>query len=109
MTWAEFTAVGLEISRLDVALLGLVLALAGAAFGHWITEMSANRARNLARVMYHRHTLALEVAFRYGQTDGAHHKMYVIDQMVRHLAGSEYETMVRNYEQGGEFHWDVGS
>lgn len=30
---------------------------------------------------------ALEVAANYGATDGAHHKMWVIDQMVRNLTG----------------------
>lgn len=30
---------------------------------------------------------ALECARRYGQTDGAHHKAWVIDQMVRALLG----------------------
>jgi hypothetical protein len=32
---------------------------------------------------------ALEYAGRYGQTDGDHHKMWVIDQMVRALLGCE--------------------
>jgi outer membrane protein assembly factor BamB len=30
---------------------------------------------------------ALDVAINYGQTDGDHHKAWVIDQMVRHLTG----------------------
>ncbi len=30
---------------------------------------------------------ALEMAIRYGGTDGAHHKAWVIDQMVRALTG----------------------
>ena len=30
---------------------------------------------------------ALEVAVNYGTTDGEHHKVWVIDQMVRHLTG----------------------
>lgn len=30
---------------------------------------------------------ALEIAARWGQTDGAHHRLYVIDQMVRALTG----------------------
>ncbi len=29
--------------------------------------------------------IALDIARRYGQEDGAHHKMWVIDQMVRAL------------------------
>jgi hypothetical protein len=30
---------------------------------------------------------ALEIARRYGQTDGSHHRLWVIDQMVRALTG----------------------
>lgn len=30
---------------------------------------------------------ALEIAAKHGTTDGAHHKMWVIDQMVRALTG----------------------
>jgi hypothetical protein len=33
-------------------------------------------------------TTALEIARRYGATDGDHHKAWVIDQMVRALTGS---------------------
>ena len=32
-------------------------------------------------------TGALQVAKDYGTVDGGHHKMWVIDQMVRHLTG----------------------
>ena len=32
-------------------------------------------------------TKALAIAFAYGEIDGAHHKMWVIDQMVRALTG----------------------
>lgn len=34
---------------------------------------------------------ALDVAINYGQTDGDHHKLWVIDQMVRHLTGCPVE------------------
>ena len=33
---------------------------------------------------------ALSIAFRFGQIDGAHHKAWVIDQIVRALCGCEY-------------------
>ena len=33
---------------------------------------------------------ALLIAARYGQTDGDHHKAWVIDQMVRTLLGCQY-------------------
>ena len=35
---------------------------------------------------------ALEIAWHYGCIDGAHHKMWTIDQMVRVLCGSERNT-----------------
>ena len=55
---------------------------------------------------------ALELAWSYGQIDGAHHKMWVIDQMVRALLGEEkYQEFVEVYETpyGDEYwKWDNG-
>lgn len=57
---------------------------------------------------------ALSYAWRFGQIDGSHHKMWVIDQMVRTLCGSEeeYERWVETYETPlGEYEtyeWDIG-
>lgn len=51
---------------------------------------------------------ALAVALRYGQRDGDHHKAWVIDQMVRLLAGAAYGPLIRAFEQGGEYEWDEG-
>jgi phosphatidylserine/phosphatidylglycerophosphate/cardiolipin synthase-like enzyme len=51
---------------------------------------------------------ALAVALRYGQIDGDHHKAWVIDQMVRLLAGAAYGPLVKAYEQGGEYEWSEG-
>lgn len=79
---------------------------------------------------------ALNVASKYGTTDGDHHKMWVIDQMVRELTGCplvketaiayngvkyEYETLdenetynewVRSFEDGVDgpetYSWDEG-
>ena len=57
---------------------------------------------------------ALDIAWKYGQIDGAHHKMWVIDQMVRALFDSEYdyqcwveayETPLKDYEC---YDWDTG-
>lgn len=57
-------------------------------------------------------TAALEVARRYGGTDEAHHKDWVIDQMVRALTGDQYETWVAETcdgEDGPEtYSWEVG-
>lgn len=38
--------------------------------------------------MRHAITKALKIAFQSAQVDGGHHKMWVIDQMVRALTGS---------------------
>jgi hypothetical protein len=45
--------------------------------------------------------VALDIAWKYGQTDGAHHKMWVIDQMVRILCGDSmtYQMLIGFYEQ----------
>ena len=53
---------------------------------------------------------ALELAFQYGQIDGAHHKDWVIDQMVYALFGDEWEynKWVKTYENDGEYKWDKG-
>lgn len=62
---------------------------------------------------------ALALAMRYGGVDGAHHKDWLIDQMVRALLGSkdgeetaEYADFVAEAEAGedgpGTYLWDVG-
>lgn len=67
---------------------------------------------------------ALQVAEFYGQEDGANHKMWVIDRMVRALLGSndthhdpatnEYNEWVHNYEtyygeyEEPQFKWHAG-
>lgn len=57
---------------------------------------------------------ALDIAWQYAQIDGAWHKMWVIDQMVRALCGSEeeYENWVEEYEtplsRDEYYEWDVG-
>lgn len=45
---------------------------------------------------------ALDIAARYGQTDGVHHKQWVIDQMVRALLGDDekYAEWVRDQKDG---------
>ena len=71
-------------------------------------------------------TKAISIAFRYGQIDSAHHRLWVIDQMVRALLGCEfseennfcvsesekYKNFVKMYEsedcEPGDYKWDVG-
>ena len=63
--------------------------------------------------MEHRIEKALNIAWQYGTTDGSHHKMWVIDQMVRALCGDEekYLNWVKAYETSvgdDEYEWDTG-
>jgi hypothetical protein len=55
---------------------------------------------------------AVELAVQYGGIDGAHHKAWVIDQMVRVLAGDRYEALVAEAKAGDEgpdtYDWDEG-
>lgn len=62
---------------------------------------------------------ALKIAFNYAQTDGSHHKTWVIDQMIRKLLGKDYESWVAKYMFGDKnpveavqteeyYNWDIG-
>ena len=55
---------------------------------------------------------ALELALRYGGTDGSHHKMWVIDQIVRALTGDKYDAWVVEACDGVDgpntYEWDEG-
>lgn len=55
---------------------------------------------------------ALAVAGAYGQDDGAHHKAWVIDQMVRLLTGPSYDNWIAAYRAGEDgpetYSWDEG-
>ena len=60
---------------------------------------------------------ALEIAWRFSQIDGAWHKAWVIDQMVRALCGdeetynlwiSEYTKPVLNDGEWDHYEWDEG-
>lgn len=56
---------------------------------------------------------ALRIACDAGGVDGAHHKAWVIDQMVRALTGEEYAEWVREYRAGEDgpktYDWDEGT
>ena len=59
---------------------------------------------------------ALELISSLGGIDGAHHKQWLLDQVVRTLTGDEYTNWVRKWEigdgaEGGEgavYEWDAG-
>lgn len=55
---------------------------------------------------------ALDIALQYGGIDGGHHKMWVIDQMVRALTGENYGAWVAAANAGEDgpdtYEWDEG-
>ena len=55
---------------------------------------------------------AIDLAVRYGGIDGDHHKAWVIDQMVRVLAGRAYKRIVREAKAGEDgpdtYEWNEG-
>lgn len=55
---------------------------------------------------------ALYIVYQYSQIDGAHHKAWCLDQVVRALTGSAYEDFVawtKDGEDGPEtYGWDEG-
>ncbi len=58
------------------------------------------------------HNQAIEIATKYGGTDELHHKSWVIDQMVRILAGNNYDKVVAQAKAGEDgpetYGWDEG-
>lgn len=55
---------------------------------------------------------ALKVIEEYGGIDGGHHKQWLLDQIVRILAGKDYPHWVGEYEDGEDgastYSWDTG-
>jgi len=56
---------------------------------------------------------AIDLAVGFGGIGGDHHKAWVIDQMVRVLAGDRYEEIVVNAKKNVDGHdvycWDCGT
>ena len=50
---------------------------------------------------------AVDVALHFGSIDGAHHKAWVIDQMLRHLLGPAYQETIRR-RSDADYPWDEG-
>jgi len=74
----------------------------------WRREKRDDPPNQLTRDLQARIVAALKVADEYGGIDGGHHKMWVIDQMVRALLGKEYVEWVHRFNaSGGE--WDEGT
>lgn len=59
-----------------------------------------------------RRVAALRIAFTYGGIEEAHHKAWVIDQMIRTLAGGDYSVFVERMCDGEDgpntYGWDTG-
>jgi hypothetical protein len=55
---------------------------------------------------------AIDLGFDYGSIDGDHHKMWVIDQMLRVLTGDKYDALVADAKAGEDgpetYSWDEG-
>jgi hypothetical protein len=55
---------------------------------------------------------ALEIIHLYGGIDGAHHKQWVLDQVVRALTGDKYPEWVAAQKAGEDgpntYEWDEG-
>ncbi|MDA8113527.1 MAG: hypothetical protein M0Z43_02205 [Acidithiobacillus sp.] len=55
---------------------------------------------------------ALDLIADYGGTDGAHHKQWLLDQVVRALAGDKYVDWVSEWQSGEDgphtHEWDTG-
>lgn len=72
--------------------------------GGWPKDTSELNKENIQK--------AIDIAIQYGGFDGSHHKDWVIDQMVRALAGDRYDTIVKDACAGeigeGACDWDCG-
>ncbi len=55
---------------------------------------------------------AVKIAINYGSYDGGHHKMWVIDQMLRILAGDNYKAIIEEICDGEDgpntYSWNCG-
>ena len=56
---------------------------------------------------------ATNLILNYARIDGDHHKMWTLDQVLRILAGDQYEELIDEYEDRDEYgdpmyDWDVG-
>lgn len=75
-------------------------------------KQAASVEAGLRREFHDKIEAAIEIAVSYGQIDGAHHKTWVIDQMVRALAGNGYDKLVAEAKHGEHgpdtYEWDVG-
>lgn len=76
--------------------------------GFWLIGEEQSAETDAERVQ-----LATDLALEFGQTDGSHHKAWVIDQMVRILTGDRYEQVITEWREGEDgpetYSWDEGT
>ncbi len=65
------------------------------------------RKKKRERVAERRIRQALRIASGYAQIDGAHHKLWAIDQMVRVLTGCRYENQTMSDMDGKTLHFEA--
>lgn len=81
---------------------------------HYVKKMQAELDQKDKRIkeLEEERKRVLDLIFEYGQIDGGHHKMWVIDQIVRILTKDKYNEWVKNYvydeETGDIYSWDKG-
>lgn len=55
---------------------------------------------------------AIEFLLDWGDVHEAQHKMWVIDQTLRILAGDDYDSLIKQHSCGedgpGTYYWDIG-
>ncbi|GAB1642515.1 hypothetical protein [Krasilnikovia sp. MM14-A1259] len=96
-----------DLEAWNVSLDGIVRYVDGSPGLQWRIESEQVPESDQDRI-----ELSLELAFQYGQIDGEHHKTWVIDQIVRTLAGDRYEQLIVAYRDGEDgpesYSWDEG-
>lgn len=76
----------------------------GGSGGYMASEPAAGGGGLLMHLsaLENRIAKALKTIASYGQTDGEHHKAWVLDQVVRELTGGRYSRWVADYKSGDE-------
>lgn len=76
------------------------------------TQALESAVVNLSSAKEKQQNEVIGIAVRFGGFEQAHHKSWVIDQMVRSLSGNDYERVVKEARSGedGEnsYSWDEG-
>lgn len=40
--------------------------------------------------------------------DGSHHKQWVLDQVLRMILQDDYDKVIKDFENNGEYEWETG-